>query len=127
MLGLLSTSMHIAAPPSAVFALLTDPARFPEWKTGVESIPELHGSLSESGGWYLAIMTTGGRKTPVRFVINEATAPVHHVQHGETVEGVRPGLETWARHDLVPVGEHTELRLTFSYNRPWGPVGVLLD
>ena len=97
---------HIAAPPAAVFALLTDPEKILRWM-GTEAEVEPH-----PGGLYL-VNVTGARFARGYF---REVVPVHRLAYSfgwDGSEEVPPG-SSLIEIDLVDEPEGTLLRLTHS-------------
>jgi uncharacterized protein YndB with AHSA1/START domain len=97
---------HIAAPPAAVFALLTDPEKILRWM-GTEADVQPH-----PGGLYL-VNVTGARLARGYF---REVVPVHRLAYSfgwDGSEEVPPG-SSLIEIDLVDEPEGTLLRLTHS-------------
>ena len=97
---------HIAAPPAAVFALLTDPEKLLRWM-GTEAEVE-----PQPGGLYL-VNVTGARLARGYF---REVVPVHRLAYSfgwDGSEEVPPG-SSLIEIDLVDEPEGTLLRLTHS-------------
>jgi uncharacterized protein YndB with AHSA1/START domain len=97
---------HIAAPPAAVFALLTDPEKILRWM-GTEADVDPH-----PGGLYL-VNVTGARFARGHF---REVVPVHRLAYSfgwDGSEEVPPG-SSLIEIDLVDEPEGTLLRLTHS-------------
>jgi uncharacterized protein YndB with AHSA1/START domain len=97
---------HIAAPPAAVFALLTDPEQILRWM-GTEAEVE-----PQPGGLYL-VNVTGARLARGYF---REVVPVHRLAYSfgwDGSEEVPPG-SSLIEIDLVDEPEGTLLRLTHS-------------
>jgi uncharacterized protein YndB with AHSA1/START domain len=95
---------HIAAPPAAVFAFLTDPEKILRWM-GTEATMEVH-----PGGLYLVKGVGGGR---ARGVFREVV-PVHRLAYSFGWEGddaVPPG-SSLVEIDLIDRDGGTLLRMT---------------
>ena len=97
---------HIAAPPAAVFALLTDPEQILRWM-GTEAEVDPH-----PGGLYL-VNVTGARFARGYF---REVVPVHRLAYSfgwDGSEAVPPG-SSLLEIDLIEEPEGTLLRLTHS-------------
>ena len=97
---------HIAAPPAAVFALLTDPEKILRWM-GTEAQLE-----PQAGGLYL-LNVTGARFARGSF---RQVVPVHRLSYSlgwDGSEAVPPG-SSLVEIDLIEEPEGTLLRLTHS-------------
>ncbi|HTV87687.1 MAG TPA: SRPBCC domain-containing protein [Stellaceae bacterium] len=95
---------HIAAPPAAVFALLTDPEKILRWM-GTEAQVE-----AQPGGLYL-VNVTGSRVARGHF---REVVPVHRLAYSFGWEGsdeVPPG-SSLVEIDLIEQPDGTLLRLT---------------
>ena len=97
---------HIAAPPAAVFALMTDPEKILRWM-GTEAQLE-----PREGGLYL-VSVTGARFARGSF---REVVPVHRLAYSfgwDGSEAVPPG-SSLVEIDLIEQGGGTLLRLTHS-------------
>jgi uncharacterized protein YndB with AHSA1/START domain len=97
---------HIAAPPAAVFALLTDPEKILRWM-GTEAQLE-----PQPGGLYL-VNVTGARNARGAF---REVVPVHRLSYSFGWDGsaeVPPG-STLVEIDLIEQPDGTLLRMTQS-------------
>jgi uncharacterized protein YndB with AHSA1/START domain len=96
---------HIAAPPAAVFALMTDPEKILRWM-GTEAQVE-----PQPGGLYL-VNVTGARFARGSF---REVVPVHRLAYsfgaGTTARWCRPG-SSLVEIDLIEQPDGTLLRLT---------------
>ena len=95
---------EIAAPPSTVFAFLTDPEKILRWM-GAEATTE-----TNPGGLYL-VKGIGGRSARGQF---REVVPVHRLAYSfgwEGREDVPPG-SSLVEIDLIPRNGHTLLRMT---------------
>ena len=98
---------HIAAPPSTVFAFLTDPEKIVSWM-GAEAQTEMH-----PGGLYLLKGVNGRRTARVAF---REVVPVHRLADSFGWEGdeeVPPG-SSLVEIDLIDRDGGTLLRMTHS-------------
>jgi len=97
---------HIAAPPAAVFAFLTDPDKILRWM-GTEATTEAH-----PGGLYL-VKGVGGGSRHARGAFREVV-PVHRLAYSfgwEGSEAVPPG-SSLVEIDLIDQNGGTLLRFT---------------
>ncbi|MBB4572505.1 SRPBCC domain-containing protein [Rhizobium lentis] len=97
---------HLAAPPAAVFALMTDPEKILRWM-GTEAEVE-----PEPGGLYL-VNVTGARSARGSF---REVVPVHRLAYSFGWDGseVVPPGSSLVEIDLIEQGGGTLLRLTHS-------------
>jgi uncharacterized protein YndB with AHSA1/START domain len=97
---------HIAAPPAAVFALMTDPEKILRWM-GTEAQVE-----PQPGGLYL-VNVTGARFARGSF---REVVPVHRLAYSFGWDGseVVPPGSSLVEIDLIEQGGGTLLRLTHS-------------
>lgn len=112
----------IEASPQRVFDLLTDPARFPEWKRGVIAVQTVRGRLDEPGGSYTALMRVPGRTMVGHFEIAEVQAPYRLEQRGTLPTGT-----TVSTDELQPAGNGTRLTFQLLYTLPGGWIASVLD
>jgi len=117
----LSTTLRIAATPSAVFDLIADPARSPDWQTLLVEMADVAGRPGGVGSSYSGYYRVAGRKLAARFVVTAAERPGLFQVSGATTGG-------WARWTTViePAGEHgSEVRVDLEYELPGEIVGSL--
>lgn len=117
-------SVDIDAPASAVWALLEDVRRLPEFSDSTEEVREAPERLTRPGQRYIQV----GRLLGKRY---SSTWTVQDIQPGRRIrsEGrVGPGVtycltQSLASHD----GDRTRLEITIDYSLPGGLLGRLAD
>jgi hypothetical protein len=116
----LSTMLRVAAPAEAVFDLVADPARSPEWQTLLVEMGPISGRAAGVGSSYLGYYRVAGRKLAARFVVTAAQRPTLHQVDGTTTGG-------WARWTTMiePDGDRSVLRISLEYELPGEVVGSL--
>ncbi|HEU4571541.1 MAG TPA: SRPBCC family protein [Candidatus Limnocylindrales bacterium] len=117
----LSTTLRIAAAPAAVFDLIADPARSPDWQTLLVEMADVAGRPGGVGSTYSGYYRVAGRRLPVRFVVTAAERPGLFQVSGATTGG-------WARWTTVieSAGEDaSELRVDLEYELPGEILGSL--
>jgi uncharacterized membrane protein len=111
---LFETSRHIDAPTQPVWEVLFDVARWPEWTPTIDSVKRL-----DDGPF------RGGSRAEVRQPkLPKAVWEVTEVVDGRsfTWEAKGPGMRTIARHEVVPDGDGSEVRLSIEQTGPMGAV-----
>ena len=116
----LSTTLRIDAPAAAVFDLVVDPSRSPEWQTLLAEMGDIAGRPGGIGSSFVGFYRVAGRKLAGRFVVTAATRPTLFQVHGTTTGG-------WARWTTMiePVGPGCEIQVTLEYELPGEIVGSL--
>jgi carbon monoxide dehydrogenase subunit G len=115
---LFETTRHIDAPPGAVWDVMVDVARWPEWTPTVDSV-------EVDGGGPLHVGSTAEVRQPK---LPRARWTVTSLEDGRhfTWEATGPGLRTVARHRVVAVGSGTEVTLSIEQQGPMGAVAALV-
>lgn len=98
------STIHIAAPPEAVTAVLLDPAAAPQWTAGLERMVVVDGEPGQVGCVGRAVYVDGGRRTVFLDVIEEAT-PQRHYRSRLTGAGIAASGDT----TLEPIGDDATL------------------
>ncbi|MDF1602302.1 SRPBCC family protein [Nocardioides sp. YIM 152315] len=114
---LMETRRHVDAPPSAVWEVLVDVARWPDWTPTVRSVERLDdGPLRV--GWRAKVRQPR---------LPQALWQVTEVVDGRsfTWEATGPGLRTIARHVVVPDGGGSTVTLSIEQLGPVGAVAAL--
>src|SRR5438309_457087 len=111
----------IEASPERVFHLLTDSARYPEWKRGLIAVHTVRGRLDEPGGSYTALMRVPGRTMVGRFEIVEVQVPYRLEQRGTLPTGT-----TVSTDELQPAGNGTQLTFQLVYSLAGGWIASVL-
>jgi uncharacterized protein YndB with AHSA1/START domain len=117
----LSASLHVDAPPTAVFELVADPARSPEWQTLLVDMGEISGRPGGVGSSFVGYYRVAGRKLTVRFVVTAAERPTLFQVSGTTTGG-------WARWTTMvePAANGCTVSVKLEYELPGEIVGSLL-
>ena len=116
----LSMTLPVAAPPEAVFDLVANAARSPEWQSLLVEMGPISGRPGGVGSSYHGYYDVAGRRLATRFVVTAADRPTLHQVHGTTMGG-------WARWTTMiePDGDGSTLRVTLEYELPGEIVGSL--
>lgn len=117
----LSTTLRIAAPADAVFEVLADPHRGPEWQTLVTELGEVSGRPGGVGSSYVGYYRVAGRRLEGRFVITASDPPTLLQVAGTT----RGGWVRWTTL-IEPADGESEVRATLEYELPGEIVGSLV-
>jgi hypothetical protein len=117
----LSTLLRIEAPAAAVFDLIADPARSPEWQTLLDDMGEIAGRPGGIGSSYLGFYKVAGRRLASRFIVTAAERPRLLQVNGTTSGG-------WARWTTLiqDCGTVCEVQVGLEYELPGEIVGSLL-
>jgi uncharacterized protein YndB with AHSA1/START domain len=116
----LSTTLRIAAPPSAVFDVIADPARSPGWQSLLAEMGEISGRPGGIGSSFVGYYRVAGRRLASRFVVTAAERPRIFQVNGTTAGG-------WARWTTMieSDGPGCVLQVTLEYELPGEIVGSL--
>lgn len=117
----LSTTLRIEAPAEAVFDLIADPTRSPEWQTLLVEVGEIAGRPGGVGSSFVGCYRLAGRKLAGRFVVTAAERPTVFQVNGVTTGG-------WTRWTttIAPLDERaSEVRADLEYELPGEIVGSL--
>jgi len=116
-------SVHIDAPPEAVWAIGRDPDRMPEWNTTVVSVKDVDGSLDVPGGRFTVVSKIAGRPLDITWQIQEVEAPRFFVATATTPLGG----SARQRVDYEPDGTGTRVTIDMEYDVAAGLLGQLLS
>jgi polyketide cyclase/dehydrase/lipid transport protein len=116
----LSTLLRIEAPAAAVFDLIADPARSPEWQTLLDDMSEIAGRPGGVGSSYVGFYKVAGRRLASRFVVTAAERPRTLQVNGTTSGG-------WARWTTMieDCGTACQVQVGLEYELPGEIVGSL--
>jgi len=116
----LSTSIRIEAPPAAVFDMIADPARSPEWQTLLVEMGDIAGRPGGIGSSFVGFYRVAGRKLAGRFIVTAAERPRTFQVNGTTTGG-------WARWTTMiePDGPASRVSVKLEYELPGEIVGSL--
>ncbi len=98
---------EIEAAPDAVFAVLTDPARMPEWANGVKSGEWVKGSTATPGSKFKMLYRYGKRSHDITMEITATELNATYQYH--TIKGPYP---IDAKFILTPTANGTSLSYT---------------
>jgi polyketide cyclase/dehydrase/lipid transport protein len=109
----LGTTLRVGAPPDAVFDLIADPLRNPEWQTMITEMGEVSGRPGGVGSSYVGFYRVAGRRIEGRFVVTAAERPTLHQAAGTTRGG-------WARWTTMieATDDGCEVRVDLEYELP---------
>ena len=116
----LSTTLRIEAPATAVFDLIADPVRSPEWQTLLDDMSEIAGRPGGVGSSYVGFYKVAGRRLASRFVVTAADRPRILQVNGTTSGG-------WARWTTMieDCGTACQVQIGLEYELPGEIVGSL--
>ncbi len=115
---LFRTSRQIDAAPSAVWQVLSDVGRWPDWLPTVDEVERL-----DDGP-----LRVGSRARLRQPKLPPAEWHVTHVVDGTsfTWEADGPGMRTIGRHEVVPDGTGSRVTLSIEQTGPMGAVAALV-
>jgi len=114
----------IPAPLPAVWELMVQSRRLPEWNTELAAVLDVSGDTDRVGGGYRQVWRILGRRI-------ESTHPWQVVAvepyRWREFRGILPiGVAAVGRDRLEAVPGGTRVSVEIEYVRPWGPLGRLL-
>ncbi len=109
----LSTTIRVEASPEAVFDLIADPSRAPEWQTLLAEMGEISGRPGGVGSSYTGYYRVAGRRIEGRFVVTAAERPKLLQATGTT----RGGWTRWTTY-VDPADGGAEVRVALEYELP---------
>lgn len=115
------TMIEIDRPPDEVYALATDPCRFPEWQNDVLSVRVEEGTPPAVGTRFTTIRYTGGAE---RSMLQEVTENVP--ARSWEVRGVDGPIRPTARIDIASSDGGAKSQVTFSLDFEGHGIGVPL-
>lgn len=116
----LSTTLHVAVSPTAIFDLIADPARGPDWQTLVAEMGEISGRPGGIGSSFVGYYRVAGRRLAGQFVVTAADRPRLFQVNGTTAGG-------WARWTTMiePSEAGSDVSVNLEYELPGEIVGSL--
>jgi len=116
----LATTMSVEAAPHALYDLIADPARSPEWQSLLVEMGAISGRPGGIGSSFVGYYRVAGRRLEGRFVVTAAERPVLHQLNGTTTGG-------WTRWTTMiePDGDGSLVRVDLEYELPGDIVGSL--
>lgn len=113
--------MDIAAPPEAIYDVVTDASRLEDWVTIHEELVDApHGSLKE-GSELTQRLKLAGRCFTVHWTVIESDRPRRVVWKGRGPMRSKASVT----YDLGPGGSGTHFSYSNEYDLPGGPLGKL--
>jgi uncharacterized membrane protein len=122
-MGHVRETLHIDAPPDRVWALGTDPSRYPEWQAGLVEVRDISGPLDRVGSKYTAVYQVMGRRL-------EGTTEVTKLEPGKLIEergsivGGGPAVSTIR---IEPLSGGTDMTFELDYELPGGLIGDIAN
>jgi uncharacterized membrane protein len=112
------TTRHIDAPTPAVWEVLVDVVRWPEWTPTIESVERL-----DDGPFQV-----GSRAQVRQPRLPRAVWEVTEVVAGRsfTWEATGPGMRTIGRHEVVPDADGSTVTLSIEQTGPMGAVAAVV-
>ena len=116
----LATSLHVDAPAAALWDLIAEPSRNPEWQTLLVEMGETAGRPGGIGCSFTGYYRVAGRKLAGHFVVTAAERPRLFQLNGTTTGG-------WARWTTLiePSDAGSVVNVTLEYELPGEIVGSL--
>jgi Polyketide cyclase / dehydrase and lipid transport len=116
----LSLTLPVQAPATAVYDLVADPRRGPDWQTLLVELGDVAGRPGGVGSSFVGYYRVAGRKMAGRFVVTAAESPTLFQLNGTTTGG-------WVRWTTVIAAAGAECTMTvkLEYELPGEIVGSL--
>jgi len=120
-MGIVRTSIEIAAPPERVWNVVMDPHRLDDWVTIHRKLEHVSHDPLEDGSSMEQTLCLRGASFKVRWHIVEADAP-----HLAVMEGKGPARSTASiRDELTPIEGGTRFDYVNEFRAPMGPLGSM--
>jgi uncharacterized membrane protein len=116
-------SIDIARDADAVFAVLTDLDRLPDWATIVVETHDLPGRPMRNGDTFRQTIRLGGQTLETEWEVSELR-PGRHVAYTATAPG---GGELAMKQTVIPNGRKSRVEVELDYAVPGGFLGELAD
>jgi ribosome-associated toxin RatA of RatAB toxin-antitoxin module len=117
----LQRELLVERPPSEVFALVSDPGRYPEFFAGITRWEILPGKRRGVGARYRVLVRSGSIEAGGRVRVTEW-------KKDRTIAWVaEQGIDFGGRWTLTPVADATELQLEIHYDLGGGLPGALVE
>lgn len=121
-MGTVTRSTEIAAPPDAVWDVLRDVGRLPEFSPSTDAV-DVDGDLRDVGQRFDQTVTVAGRRFTSTWEVTELEPGRVLVIDGSVVPGSRYRMIEHL--EALADGSGTRLTLTMEYRLPFGPLGRL--
>jgi uncharacterized protein YndB with AHSA1/START domain len=115
------TTLDIARPPDEVFAVATDPTRFPQWQADVVRVETDQPAPLPVGARFTTVRRIGGVERAVTQHVAEVAGPYRWAARSETGP-IRPNASI----DIEPIDGGAASRVTFALDFAGHGVGVAL-
>ncbi|HSK17178.1 MAG TPA: SRPBCC family protein [Gaiellaceae bacterium] len=109
----IARNVEIAAPPEAVFAVVSDLSTHTEWRPAVKEFRTADGEPAAVGSEIVEVVRFAGRDVNMRYRVTELEAP-----RVLTAEGIAGPLPAVIRFELEPTGIGTVTTFVFDTERP---------
>ena len=119
-----AATVTVAGPPEAVWELLCDPQRFPDWADRTIEVTRADRPLSLGSTYEERNAVLGPVTGCSRWTVVQHEAPHRATHRGEGLP-LTAGLDFFV--ELRPVENATEVTLGLRYRPGLGPLGSLLD
>jgi hypothetical protein len=105
-----SVSTHVAVAPGAVFSLLTDVARLPEWNDAITEVLELPDRLAPGSVWKVRLHALG-QTWVSRSTLLELDEANRRFRHRSQSDDGNPSFADW-EWDVAPDGTGAKVTVT---------------
>jgi len=102
-----SVTEQVAADPSALFGLITDIGRLPEWNEHIHHVVEAPAELADGSEWVVQMRANGARWKS-RSHLEELDAAGHRFAYVSRTDDSNPSRALWSW-QLTPTGTGTEV------------------
>lgn len=117
------STVFIAAPPEAVWEVLTRAERRPEWEAAITEVRDVSGPMDEVGARWVEVREERGKSSPAQMEVTRVDRP-HLIEW----TGPLPAGGTLVfRVTLDARDGGTEKTVDAEARLPFGPLGRLLD
>ena len=114
-------TIRIDRPPEEVFALVDDPARYPEFFKGMTRWESRSKRKRGVGARYRVLMKVGSIEAGGTVVVTE------RIENRRIGWEAEQGIRQEGRWELKPVEDATEVSLEVTFDLSGGPIGALVE
>ena len=114
-------TIRIDRPPEEVFALVDDPARYPEFFKGMTRWESRSKRKRGVGARYRVLMKVGSIEAGGTVVVTE------RIENRRIGWEAEQGIRQEGRWELKPVDDATEVSLEVTFDLSGGPIGALVE
>ena len=119
------TEATVPAPLNAVWDLMVQADRMPEWNTELDAVLDVTGDVDRVGGGYRQVWRMFGRRIESKHPWQVVAVEPYRAREFRGILPIGVGATGRDRFDAVDGG--TRVTVEIEYERPWGTFGRLLE